>query len=179
MLLLERKNYPDVGFVAGDVEALPLHSGSLDGVFLSGILHHLPDPSLCAREVFRVLKPTGVFVAFDPNRLNPFMWLYRDKNSPFYSSKGVTENERPIIAGEITRVFTDAGFRVSISYLSGLRFRYIASSRMRWALPIYNFLDSVIFRPAPLKPYSAFVLTSGVKRRKSVDLTSQLEGHQT
>ncbi len=47
---------------------------SLDAVVFSGIVHHLPDPSRCAAEVFRVLRPGGRFVAFDPNRMNPFMW---------------------------------------------------------------------------------------------------------
>lgn len=163
LIELARRTYPGIEFVAGDVENLPFDSESLDGVLLSGIIHHLPDPSKCAREVFRVLKPKGVFVAFDPNRMNPFMWLYRDKSSPFYSSEGVTENERPIIASEIAQVFTQEGFSVSTSYLSGLHYRYIASSNLRWALPIYNFLDDIVFRVPFLKPYSAFVLTRGVK----------------
>jgi SAM-dependent methyltransferase len=51
-------------------------------------VHRLLDPARCASEVFRVLKPDGSFVAFDPNRLNPFMYLYRDRSSPFYSSVG-------------------------------------------------------------------------------------------
>lgn len=75
----------------------------------------------------------------------------------------MTENERPIVAAEMVRVFTAAGFHVSIGYLSGIRCRYIASSRLRWALPIYNLLDYMLFRLGSLKPYSAFVLTRGVK----------------
>lgn len=163
LLLSARSENQEVNYVAGDVEFLPLASESLDGVLLSGILHHLPDPSACAREVRRVLKPNGVFAAFDPNRLNPFMWLYRDWDSPFYSSKGVTENERPIIASEMAKVFSQAGFSVSTDYVSGLSYRFVASSSARLALPIYNFLDDVMFRPAFMKPHSAFVITSGVK----------------
>ena len=45
-----------------------------------------------------MLRPGGRFVAFDPNRMNPFMCLYRDRSSPFYSPVGVTENERPVLA---------------------------------------------------------------------------------
>ena len=74
---LGRRKYPDVEFIEGDVEHLPFPDASLDGILLSGIVHHLPDPSGCAAEVFRVLRPGGRFVAFDPNRMNPFMWLYR------------------------------------------------------------------------------------------------------
>jgi SAM-dependent methyltransferase len=161
---LGRRTYPHLEFLAGDVEFLSLASESLDGVLLSGILHHLPDPQACAREVWRVLKPGGVFIAFDPNRLNPFMWLYRDRSSPFYSNKGVTENERPIVASRMAKIFREVGFEVKTGYLSDLQYRYIASGRVRWALPVYNFVDSQIFRLKPLKPYSAFVLTAGVKK---------------
>jgi ubiquinone/menaquinone biosynthesis C-methylase UbiE len=163
LLRTGKRANPRARFIAGDVEQLPFASESLDGVLLSGILHHLPDRSRCAREVFRVLRPGGAFVGFDPNRLNPFMWLYRDRSSPFYSSAGVTPNERPILAAEVAGTFRDAGFRVKTSFLSGLSYRFIASSRLRWALPLYNFLDRVVFGPPPLARFRAFVLTAGVK----------------
>ena len=109
-----------------------------------------------------MLKPGGVFVAFDPNRRNPFMWLYRDKSSPLYSSKGVTPNERPIVAGQVRKVFSEAGFEVSTEYIS-LGFSYIASPYLRWLLSLYNHLEALIFKPAPFKPFRGFVLTYGVK----------------
>ncbi len=156
------EKYPNLSFVTGDVEFLPIRSERLDGILLSGLIHHLPNPSQCAREVYRVLKPGGVFVAFDPNRRNPFMWLYRDRSSPFYSDKGVTANERPVLAKKVARVFSDAGFTVSTDYMS-VRYRYLASSSLRWALSLYNSLEMLLFKPAPLKPYRAFVLAYGVK----------------
>ena len=163
LIEVAQKKYPNIEFHVGDVEHMPFASESFEGVFLSGILHHLPDPSHCTREVYRVLKAKGIFVAFDPNRLNPFMWLYRDKRSPLYSPEGVTENERPIKASEMERFFKGAGFHVSFDYLSGIHYRYVASARFRWLLPVYNFLDDILFRPFFLKPYRAFVLTRGVK----------------
>ena len=160
---IARAKYPAVEFLEGDVERLPFESGSLDGVLLSGIVHHLPDCSRCAAEVFRVLRPRGRFVAFDPNRMNPFMWLYRDRASPFYSPVGVTENERPVLAHEVAATFRQAGFNVGTEYLSDLRYRYIASSRMRWLLPAYNAIDSMLFTPGFMQRFRAFVLTSGEK----------------
>src|SRR5437016_3056145 len=70
LITLGQRPRPEIKFINADVEALPLASASFDGVLLSGLIHHLPDPSLCATEVFRVLKPGGVFMAFDPNRMN-------------------------------------------------------------------------------------------------------------
>jgi len=163
--LLQRGHeyFPGVQFVAGDVEALPFPTSTLDGVMLSGLIHHFPDPSACAREVFRVLKPGGQFFAFDPNRMNPFMYLYRDRSSPFYSNVGVTANERPILASQVADIFRAAGFHPASDYIADLHYDFVASSRVRWALPIYNFLSSTLFRPRFMRRFSAFVVTSGRK----------------
>lgn len=158
-----RATYPGVEFLEGDVEHLPFADGSLDGVLLSGLLHHLPDPRRCVGEVFRVLKKGGSFAAFDPNRMNPFMYVYRDRSSPFYSSVGVTENERPILAHRMAAICRSAGFRVGTNYISNLKYRYVASSRLRWLLPTYNALDRILFAPSFMKPLRSFVLTYGEK----------------
>lgn len=163
LIALARSKYPKVDFLEGDVEHLPFPDGSLDGVLLSGLVHHLPDPTHCAGEVFRVLKSGGSFVAFDPNRMNPFMYLYRDRSSPFYSPVGVTENERPVLAHSVAAVFGRLGFKVGTDYISDLSYRYLASSKMRWLLPAYNALDRVLFTPAFMKPLRSFVLTFGHK----------------
>jgi hypothetical protein len=95
-------------------------------VLLSAIVHHLPDPSACASEVYRVLVKCWRFMAFDPNRMNSFMYLYRDPSLPFYSSVGVTENERPILAEQKADVFCRAGFSVG-PFLSICRVGFDAS----------------------------------------------------
>jgi ubiquinone/menaquinone biosynthesis C-methylase UbiE len=158
-----RRRHPDIAFVQGDAERLPFPDGSFDGVMLSGVVHHLPNPIACATEVFRVLRPQGRFMAFDPNRMNPFMWLYRDHTSPFYSPIGVTENERPVLAREIASAFTDAGFAVSSHFMSGLTYRYVASARARALLPIYNFIDVAVFALPFMERWRPFVLTAGAK----------------
>jgi ubiquinone/menaquinone biosynthesis C-methylase UbiE len=159
-----RRKYPGIEFAEGDIEHLPFPDASFDGVLLSGVVHHFPDPSRCAAEVHRVLRPGGRFVAFDPNRMNPFMWLYRDRASPFYSPLGVTANERPVLAGEVAAVFERAGFEVSSHYLSGLAYRYVASSRVRLFLPIYNFIDAAVFGLSFMERLRPFLLTAGTKR---------------
>ena len=164
LVAVGRAKYPGLELLEGDAENLPFESGSLDGVLLSGLVHHFSDPRRLAAEVFRVLRPGGRFVAFDPNRANPFMWLYRDRSSPFYSSVGVTENERPVLARQMRSIFSSEGFEVQTDYLAGLAYRYVASSRTRTLLPIYNFIDNVVFNLAIMKPFRPFVLTSGAKR---------------
>jgi len=165
LIAVGRSKYPGVELVEGDIEHLPFPDASFDGVLLSGVVHHFPDPSRCAAEVYRVLRTGGRFVAFDPNRMNPFMWLYRDRTSPFYSPLGVTANERPVRAGEVAAVFERAGFDVTSHFLSGLAYRYVASPRVRLLLPIYNALDAAVFGLALMERLRPFVLTAGTKRR--------------
>jgi len=165
LIAVGHRKYPDVELIEGDIEHLPFPDASFDGVLLSGVVHHFPDPTRCAAEVCRVLRPGGRFVAFDPNRMNPFMWLYRDRASPLYSPLGVTANERPVLAREVAAVFERAGFDVTSHFLSGLAYRYVASPRVRLLLPIYNALDAAIFGLAPMERLRPFVLTAGTKRR--------------
>lgn len=163
LIAIAKTNFADIDFHTGDIEQLPFADASFDGVLLSGVLHHLPELSRCATEVFRILQPGGKFVAFDPNRMNPFMYLYRDRSSPFYSPVGVTENERPVLAHAVAAAFSAAGFRVGTEYLSGLKYRYIASGKVRWLLPVYNTIDSIVFSPAFMRRFRAFVLSYGEK----------------
>ena len=76
------------------------------------------------------------FVAFDPNRMNPFMYLYRDRSSPLYSPVGVTPNQRPVLAREIFRVLPLG--RLYGGYPKPSRICVIAMSPLRgvrWLLP--------------------------------------------
>ncbi|MFI7072946.1 class I SAM-dependent methyltransferase [Micromonospora sediminicola] len=43
--------------VAGDARSIPLADRSLDGVWLSTVIHHVPDLAAAARELRRVLRP--------------------------------------------------------------------------------------------------------------------------
>ncbi len=163
LITIAQAKFAGIEFIESDVEHLLFPENSFDGVLLSGLVHHFPDPSRCAAEVFRILQPGGTFFAFDPNRMNPFMYLYRDRSSPIYSSVGVTENERPVLATEVIATFQGVGFRVATEYLSDFKYRYIASGLMRGLLPIYNAIDSFMFLPAFMQRFRAFVLTYGTK----------------
>ncbi len=162
-ILQAGKHKYDIEFINGDVEDLPLKSESIDVVLFSGMLHHLPDKSLCAEEVFRVLKPGGAFVGFDPNKANPFMWLYRNKSSPLHSEMGVSKNENPVSSAEVRKVFTKYGFNVKIEYLSGMHYKVIASSFLRPLLPLYNLVDDLIFRWKFVRKYRSFIISVGKK----------------
>jgi SAM-dependent methyltransferase len=164
-----RSRFPNIEFVQGDIEDIPFPEGAFDGILLSGVLHHFDSLSRCIEEVRRVLRPGGRFMAFDPNRLNPFFYLYRDPSSPLYSDIGVTRNERPILAWEVARAFHQNGFAAGTEYLGRLPYGYIASGAARRILPVYNAVERIISAPNMLKSFRPFVLTYGERLPRPED----------
>ena len=55
----------NVRFDHGDIHELPFEDESFDAVYAHAVLMHLRDPIRAVREVWRVLKPGGVFGARD------------------------------------------------------------------------------------------------------------------
>ncbi|TAJ23042.1 MAG: class I SAM-dependent methyltransferase [Nitrospirae bacterium] len=65
----KRYNSRRLEFITADATALPVTTGSLDAVVALEMIEHVADADAVVREVWRVLKPQGVFVVSTPNRL--------------------------------------------------------------------------------------------------------------
>jgi SAM-dependent methyltransferase len=66
--LSSRLRGSNVAVITGDATAMPLSDARFSGVVSFTMLHHVPSPELqdqLLREVWRVLKPAGVFVGSD------------------------------------------------------------------------------------------------------------------
>jgi SAM-dependent methyltransferase len=159
------QKFPKVDFRVGDIEATPFVAGSFDVVFLCAVLHHFPDLTKTVAECVRILKPGGILLACDPHRGNPAMWMYRCKESPFYSSKGVTLNEQPLSKSALRRALEVEPFEeVRVSPISGISYKHIASRTASLFLPAYNLFDRIVDLPWIRDRFGSFLITYARKR---------------
>ncbi|WP_432074593.1 class I SAM-dependent methyltransferase [Streptomyces wuyuanensis] len=56
----------DAALLQADASRLPLRSASMDAVFASGLIAHLPNPADDLRELARVVRPGGRLALFHP-----------------------------------------------------------------------------------------------------------------
>ena len=64
------------------VNDIPYADNSFDVLLMVDVIHHCSDPRETLVEAFRVLKPEGKVIIFEPNKLNPLLYLMcvLDKN---------------------------------------------------------------------------------------------------
>ncbi len=70
--LATKKKLP-VDFFVGDMRKIDLPEGSVDAVFIFGVLHHIPDWKNALEEVVRTLKKQGVLLVEEPEARG-FSW---------------------------------------------------------------------------------------------------------
>jgi SAM-dependent methyltransferase len=57
---------PEFKAVLGDIESMPFEDGAFEGVLCTEVLEHVPNPDSAVAEIWRVLKPGGVFIGSVP-----------------------------------------------------------------------------------------------------------------
>lgn len=63
--LAEKNGLGNVTYVLGDIENVPLETGSVDVAILSQALHHAQHPQRAVEEAFRILAPDGQLIVLD------------------------------------------------------------------------------------------------------------------
>jgi ubiquinone/menaquinone biosynthesis C-methylase UbiE len=64
-------------YAAVDAENIPFQDAVFDSIFAMTMMHHLPNPIKMLKEVNRVLKPGGTFIAIDHCVPRHFRWLFQ------------------------------------------------------------------------------------------------------
>jgi ubiquinone/menaquinone biosynthesis C-methylase UbiE len=66
--LARKHGIENLEYRLGDIEEVPISSGTVDLAFLSQALHHAPHPEKAIAEAWRILKPGGRIAILDLNR---------------------------------------------------------------------------------------------------------------
>jgi len=97
----------ELTLLQGDAEELSFEDGSFDAVLVFAGLHHLPHYARSLHHAYRVLRPGGTFVCFEPNKRAWYrapMWAVRDLIGIY------TEDEVFLDPGEVEAVLRREGF---------------------------------------------------------------------
>ena len=112
----------DLHYRSGSIYSIPLPDASTDAVIVSDVLEHLSDIPLALSEIFRVLKPGGVFV-FDTIARTPWSWL-----TTYFVAQEVIGMVQPgahdwamfVNPTELEALLTSAGFQTDRKTWAGI-----------------------------------------------------------
>lgn len=122
--------------VVGDIHAIPLPDGAVDGIICSSVLEHVRDPLRAMGELQRILKPGGS------------LFLYVPSIYPYHAHRGHYADYWRFFDDTMNELFT--GFE-SIEkhkrggYFLALSFFVPMQHKLRWLLtPSADFLDRML-----------------------------------
>jgi SAM-dependent methyltransferase len=121
-----------VAYAVMNAMDLDYEKASFDLIFGSGIVHHL-DTRVCAREVSRVLRPSGHAVFWEPLGLNPVINAYR-RLTPGTR----TPDEHPLLPSDM---------RVLRAHFSSVELQFFGLASLA-AIPFRALSGGVVLRSA-------------------------------
>ncbi|MBF0538678.1 MAG: class I SAM-dependent methyltransferase [Nitrospirae bacterium] len=109
--LVEKLSLSNTEIIQESCNHLPFDNDSFDVVVMIDVIHHMEDAQGSLKEVYRVLKPGGNVIVFEPNKLNPLVYImcmldpneqgllrlgtkgiYRRLFSPYFTVERITYN---------------------------------------------------------------------------------------
>jgi SAM-dependent methyltransferase len=168
-----------------DAAHLPFGNGSLRGVAMTNVLHHIPDVRLFLTEVMRCTKPGGVLVMIEPWVTPWSRWVYGSLHHEPFDPQAATwsvaagrplsaaNGALPWIVFERDRRQFEREFQalrvMSIRPIMPLRYLLSGGVSMRaltpgWTFPIWRWIDD---RLALLLPGTAMFAMIVVRRGDS------------
>jgi ubiquinone/menaquinone biosynthesis C-methylase UbiE len=104
------KGIDRVTYLPGDAQELPLDDNSVDAAWLSTVIHHIPDLSLCARELRRALRPGAPVLIRSSfsGRFEGIHWL-----DYFPAARSLASRRWPTV-GAVENAFATAGFELEV-----------------------------------------------------------------
>lgn len=104
--------FPRLVVQAEDLTRLSFADGTFDAVVGNSILHHCPTES-ALRESYRVLRPGGFLLMFEPNLANPqlaFDHMLSRVSTRHARRMQITPNEKPLLRWPLQKMLVNVGF---------------------------------------------------------------------
>lgn len=132
---------PNVHYIRGTAEAIPLRDSSIDVALLYFVLHHIADKDLGAAELSRVLRPDAtLFIRTNfSDRIPDILW------HQFCPSAREVEASMFQSVAEVTQLFEECGFAVvaleEIEFMEARNKKELLERLRLKALSTFEFLD--------------------------------------
>ncbi|MDP1815398.1 MAG: class I SAM-dependent methyltransferase [Leadbetterella sp.] len=151
-------------FQVMDAHNLAYHDGIFDFVIGNGILHHL-DIEVAMNEIFRVLKPGGRVLLFEPLLDNPLLKIFR-----LFTPNARTEDERPFTKKDIIKITNSNKWKPETMYCGlieapiALVTSITAPKKVdNWLMKIANRLENKLNNKKILSNWNQYVLFNLIK----------------
>jgi len=133
--LIKNKKFKNVMAEIANIEKLKYKDNSFDCVLCFDVLHHIQNLNKGLSEIKRVLKDKCVFIAIEPNMLNPMMFIAHLVPK---EERGAVKRNYP---GLIKKILKKYFSKVSISYIN-----YIASAKNKKIISILEKSNKTLHR---------------------------------
>jgi SAM-dependent methyltransferase len=123
----ENNGIKGLNILNGDIGKLPIRNNSFNLVYGHSFIHHLPDVGMYLKEIVRILKPNGKFVAFhEPNVTAPFLESFPLSLIKRLEKESLTDIWliRPHI---IEKILLEVGFSKTKIFYSGILSSFIVT----------------------------------------------------
>lgn len=145
------KDFDNISLKEMDGENLDFEEGTFDKVYISGSLHHYPNPEKGISEILRVLKKGGKFCIMEPNHLFP---------TNFIAARRVEEEKN-------IRLMKVKNFKKWLSPHKDIKYKIINFAYTppfpKFMLPFFNLADKIIKYLYPLNKVSVMLFICGQK----------------
>lgn len=133
------------GYAACDAQDIPLRSGSVDVAWSAMLLYRVPQPHRVVTELWRVLRPGGLWLGLERASAAWGPWAGRDRREMAERNHATARQERPWTFAE-WRVFAH-DTHAAVCLVEGQRLRGRARRLLALVRPTHVLLTSPEARP--------------------------------